>query len=156
MNTNELSPRNACVDENRRALLTATFGVAITSFFAGATTLVLAQEIKPKFEYIPSKLGIDYYALAPSPLAEILSQGELEWMENATPVFGEKSARYWKGVSKSVATGNLSKVMIDWIQQFSPNMLTKFAVGLHPQDPKYGGLWSVGTNHVASGLANNS
>jgi len=58
------------------------------SLLLGSTLLLFsrsawADSTKPQFEYIPSKLGIDYRSLAPSPLAEMLSQGEVEWMKNA-------------------------------------------------------------------------
>ena len=118
-----------------------------------------AEESKPtaKFEYIPSKLGIDYRALAPSPLAEMLSQGEVEWMENAPSKYGNKAGRLWKlSISKKVSTGAISRSVIEKLRAYTPNMLTKFAVGLNPQDTKYGYLWSIGTNHIAQKLAGKS
>ena len=116
-----------------------------------------AETKTTKFEYIPSKLGIDYRALAPSPLAELLSQGEVEWMKNAPTKYGAKAGRLWKlSISKKVSTGAISESVIDKLREYTPNMLTKFAVGLHPQDPKYGYLWSIGTNHVARKLSGKS
>ena len=157
MNKKLLSFHRACVDENRRALLKSTLGLMVTGIFAGTTAQVLAQETKSKFEYIPSKLGIDYYALAPSPLAEILSQGEVEWMENAPVDYGEDTISVWKDeLAPEIATGAIAMVTIENLRDFTPSMLAKFAVGLNPQDKKYGYLWSIGTNHVARKLAGKS
>ena len=154
MNQKYFETHHGCVDENKRVLLKTTFGVVITSIFAGATTQVLAQETKSKFEYIPSKLGIDYYALAPSPLAEMLSQGEVEWMENARADYAEDTVEVWKDdLAPEIATGAVSEITIENLREFTPKMLTKFSVGLHPQDKKYGYLWAIGTNYIASGLA---
>jgi len=109
-----------------------------------------------KFEYIPSKLGIDYRALAPSPLAEMLSQGEVEWLENASSKYGEDTADFWKlSISKKVSTGAISQSVIDKLRSYTPNMLAKFTA-LNPQDEKYGYLWSVGTNFIARKLAGKS
>lgn len=114
--------------------------------FAGTKTV--------RFEYIPSKLGIDYRALAPSPLAELLSQGEVEWMKNAKVDYGGDTSAVWKDeLAPEIATGAIAIITIENLREFTPNMLTKFAIGLHPQDPKYSGLWSVGTNYVARNLA---
>ena len=132
---------------NRRSLLIGSVAML-------ASLPAWADDQKPRFEYIPSKLGIDYYELAPSPLAEILSQGEAEWMVNASSKYGEKAGRLWKrSISKKVSTGAISQSVIDKLRAYTPNMLTKFAVGLNPQDSKYSGLWSVGTNQVARKLA---
>lgn len=116
-----------------------------------------AETQTEKFKYIPSKLGIDYRALAPSPLAEMLSQGEVEWMENARADYGEDTIAVWKDeLLPQIVTGAVSQITIENLQDFTPNMLTKFAVGLHPQDKKYGYLWSIGTNQIARKLAGKS
>jgi hypothetical protein len=136
---------------SRRNILLSSF-----SFFA-LPTMGFAESKTVQFEYIPSKLGIDYRALAPSPLAEMLSQGEVEWMENAPSKYGSKAGRLWKlSISKKVSTGAISQSVIEKLRAYTPNMLTKFAVGLNPQDTKYGYLWSVGTNHLARKLAGKS
>jgi len=120
-------------------------------------SIALAETKKPVFEYIPSKLGIDYRALAPSPLAEMLSQGEVEWMMNALVDYGEDTSNVWENeLAPEIATGAIAKITIENLREFTPNMLTKFAVGLHPQDPKYGYLWSEGTLFVAERLAGKS
>lgn len=113
----------------------------------------VTKDFSSQFEYVESKLGIDYRKMAPSPLAEMLSQGEVEFRNSATLKFAEKTPRYWKGISKSVSKGNISKSMIGRLREYTPLMLQQFAVGLNPQDPKYGGLWSVGTNYIARKLA---
>ena len=136
---------------SRRTFLCTSLSVL---FFPAAS---FAETKTTKFEYIPSKLGIDYRAMAPSPLAELLSQGEVEWMENAKVDYGEDTAGAWvEEIAPRVATGAVSEITIENLRDFTPNMLTKFAVGLHPQDPKYSGLWSVGTNYVARKLAGKS
>ena len=87
-------------------------------------------------------------------MAEILSQGEVEWMKNAYSKYGEDTADFWKlSISKKVSTGAISESVIDKLREYTPNMLTKFAVGLHPQDPKYGYLWSIGNLFVAERFA---
>jgi len=126
---------------------------------SGASLLcfpVQAEDTKQtvQFEYIPSKLGIDYRALAPSPLAEMLSQGEVEWMKNAPSKYGDKAGRLWKrSISKKVSTGAISESVIEKLRAYTPNMLTKFAVGLNPQDKKYSYLWSIGNLFVAESFA---
>lgn len=136
---------------SRRIFLCTSFSALffpITSF---------AETKTAQFEYIPSKLGIDYRALAPSPLAELLSQGEVEWMENAPTKYGAKAGRLWKlSISKKVSTGAISQSVIDKLREYTPNMLTKFAIELHPQHSKYGGLWSVGNLFVAERFAGKS
>lgn len=135
---------------SRRSIL---LGFASSLFL----TPLSAEDTKARFDYIPSKLGIDYRALAPSPLAEILSQGEVEWMQNALVDYGEDTIPVWKDeLVPQIATGAVSQITIENLQDFTPNMLTKFAVGLNPQDPKFGGLWSVGTNQIARRLAGKS
>ena len=106
------------------------------------------------FEYIPSTLGIDYRELVPSPLAEMLSQGEVEWLKNAREAFAEDTEGAWaEEIAPQVAKGEISIVMIENLQEFTPQMLTIFAAGLHPDDPVHGGLWSVGNAFIASKLA---
>lgn len=135
----------------RRSFLAGCILLQMNILFSA--TPLNAEEPQSHFEYIPSKLGIDYRKMAPSPLAEMLSQGEVEFRNSATSKFAEKTPRYWKGISKSVSKGNLSKSMIGRLREYTPLMLQQFAVGLNPQDPKYGGLWSVGTNYIARKLA---
>lgn len=118
---------------------------------------IFAGSDQPRFEYVPSKLGINYRTIAPSPLAEILSQGEREWMENARMDFGEDTVAAWKEeLVPYLSKGQLSRFMIESLQEFTPKMLTKFAAGLDPQHPKFGGLWSVGNAYIASRLAGES
>jgi hypothetical protein len=132
---------------SRRTFLLSSFS------FLTLTTMGFAETKAVKFEYIPSKLGIDYRALAPSPLAEMLSQGEVEWMKNASKKYGEDTADFWKlSISKKVSTGAISQSVIDKLRSYTPNMLTKFTA-LNPQDTKYGGLWSVGNLFVAERFA---
>jgi len=132
-----------------------SFLFSATSFLA-MPSLALAEDTKPTFKYIPSKLGIDYRALAPSPLAEILSHGEVEWMENAVVDYGEDAGDVWiKETVPFLANGTPSKLMIEDLRDFTPNMLTKFTA-LDYDDAKYGYLWSIGTNYVARKLAGKS
>jgi len=106
-----------------------------------------------RFEYVPSKLGIDYRALAPSPLAEMLSQGEVEWLKNAPVDYGEDTNTVWQNeLIPQIATGAVSQITIENLRDFTPNMLTKFTA-LNPQDEKYGYLWSIGNLFVAERLA---
>ena len=134
----------------RRSLLLGTASIL-------ASLPAWAEEQNPRFEYIPSKMGINYYDLAPSPLAEILSQGEVEWMENAEIDYGEDTIPVWRDeLTPQIATGAVSQITIENLRDFTPNMLAKFAVGLNPQDPKYGGLWSVGNLFVAQRFAGKS
>ena len=106
------------------------------------------------FEYAPSTLGIDYRELAPYPLGAMLSQGEIEWLEKARDDYAEDTEEVWKEeMVDEVASGAISQLTIENLQDFTPQMLTAFAAGLDPSDPIYGGLWSVGTNYIASKLA---
>ena len=159
-----VSSHHENVGENRRAVLKTLLGSAALATVLGTTQLaqsVLADEVAPAktekkvvFEYVESKLGIDYRKLAPSPLAEMLSQGEGEWMKNAVVDYEEDTAEAWKEeLVPQIAKGAISNAAIENLRAFTPKMLSKFAVGLHPQDPKYGGLWSVGTNFVSEKLA---
>ncbi len=106
------------------------------------------------FEYIPSTLGIDYRELAPSPLAEMLSQGEVEWLKNAREDYAEDTEEVWsEEIASTIASGKISILIIENLQDFTPQMLTSFAAGLDHQNPTYGGLWSIGNAFIASKLA---
>lgn len=135
--------------------LLRSFGLAAFVTLAPVTPLTeRATAEETVFEYIPSTLGIDYRELAPSPLAEMLSQGEVEWLKNAREDYAEDTEEVWKHeIAPQVATGAMSMLVIENLQEFMPKLLTTFAAGLHPNDPVYGGLWSIGTHHIASNLA---
>lgn len=136
----------------RRSFLAGCIFLQMNIIFSA--TRLNAEEPQSHFEYIDSKLGIDYRKMAPSPLAEMLSQGEVEWMENASTKYGDKTARLWrKSISKRVADATVNGSIIEKLRNFTPQMLLQFAVGLNPQDPKYGGLWSVGNAYIASKFA---
>jgi hypothetical protein len=135
---------------SRRSFLLSSFS------FLAVPTMGFAETEKTRFEYIPSKLGIDYRALAPTPLAEMLSQGEVEWMENAVVDYGEDTEGAWvEEIAPQVATGAISQITIENLREFTPQMLIKFTA-LDFRDSKYSGLWSVGTNYVARKLAGKS
>lgn len=141
--------------ERREFLKKASLGILAVATVVGAAGIarqVLAGEINKgtvAFDYVPSKLGIDYRKLAPSPLAEILSQGEPEWMKNAKVNYEEDTVEVWKeDLAPEIATGAISMITIENLREFTPKMLTKFTA-LNPQDPKYGGLWSVGNLFIA-------
>lgn len=136
----------------RRSFIAGCIFLQMTIIFSA--TPLNAEEPKSQFEYVESKLGIDYRKMAPSPLAEMLSQGEDEFRNNATSKFAGKTPRYWKGISKSVSKGNISKGMIGRLREYTPLMLQQFAVGLNPQDPKYGYLQSIGALFVSEKLTN--
>ena len=138
------------------------FKITRRSLFLGGLAFFVcpptfADSSKSKFEYIPSKIGIDYRKLAPSPLAEILSHGEGEWIENALTDYGSDTKGAWKEeMAPEIASGAISIFTIEEMKWYTPNMLIKFAVGLNPTDPKYGVLWSVGNAYVAGQLADKS
>ena len=104
----------------------------------------------PVFEYRPSQLGIDYYALAPSPMAELLSQGEGEWLENAWSGYEEDTRDAWKEeLVPQIVTGAVSKATIRDLEDFTPKMLRKFAVGLDPKNKKYRYLFAIGSRFLS-------
>lgn len=106
-------------------------------------------EQSQRFEYIPSKLGIDYRAIAPSPLAEMLSQGEGEWMKNALADYEEDTIEVWKDefvpqLVKGLSSKSMDKDMAD----FTPKMLLLFS-SMPLEQEKYRGLTSTGLAYFA-------
>ena len=165
MGNNTKLPTTKGSEENldrRKFLKKAGLGAIALATVAGTAGLakdVLAGEVTPistnetKFEYVESKLGINYRDIAPSPLAEMLSQGEDEWRKNAVVRYGDKTDRYWeKGVVPKVSNGAISENMIEKLRAYTPEMLTKFTA-LDPNDPKYRYLWSIGTLFISEKLA---
>ena len=126
---------------DRRNFLKSSLGALASATVLGTASLAqeaLAQEVTPvsnttqdKFadiEYRESELGIDYHALADAPVDAMLSQGEVEFMENATPVFGDETAQIWgHDMAVEIATGRVSKATVEDMREFTPNMLLSFA-----------------------------
>ena len=153
---------------DRRSFLEKGFaalaGLTIAST-TGLATQVLAGEVgQPKitpvstkpatFEYVESKLGINYREMAPNPLDAMLSQGELEWMKNAKADYDEDTEGAWKEeIVPQLSKGAISNAAIQELRDYTPQMLQQFAVGLSPQDPIYGYLQSIGTSFVSGRLA---
>lgn len=98
-------------------------------------------------QYRESDIGIDYRALAESPLAEMLSQGEAEFFENATPIFGDETEEAWQDMSAEIGTGAVSNYTVEGMREFTPNMLRKFAL-IGSQHPLYSYLSSEGALFV--------
>lgn len=125
---------------DRRNFLKNALGALASATVLGTASLAqetLAQEVTPvsenlsdfsDIEYRESKLGIDYHALADAPVDAMLSQGEAEFMENATPVFEEETAEAWGHyMAPEIATGRVSKATVESMREFTPNMLLSFA-----------------------------
>lgn len=153
MPKNHIDPaHDECVDENKRALLKnslAAVAVATVAGTAGLAQSVLADEVTPvvaestdDFSDIPyreSELGIDYKTLADFPVSHMLSQGEAEWMKNASAEdeYGEDAAEAWGHETVAfVGEGRVSKAMIEDLRLFTPNMLLSFG-RIDPNHPKY-------------------
>lgn len=131
--------------------------IAIVSLLSFASLQVWGNDVSPGeavFEYVPSKLDIDYHELAPYPLGAILSQGEVEWLQNAEADYADDTNEVWRDdLVLELSLGTISEVTIENLHEFTPRMLTTFAAGLDPSDPVYGGLWSVGNAFIASKVA---
>ena len=78
-------------------------------------------------EYRESDIGIDYRAIAEPPLDVMLSHGEVEFFEKATPVFGGETAEVWREMSVEIATGGVSNFTINDMKEFTPKMLSGFS-----------------------------
>ena len=175
-NTSQTHPDT--VDENKRGLLTGLGALAVATVTGTASvaqellsceipkdTSALVSYTSPSetpekteevvWEYIPSKLGIDYRALAPSPMAELLSQGEVEWMERAEEVFGDERGDIWKNdFLPEVASGAISEYTARDMREFTPNMLRTFAVAIDRNiHPQYSLLQSYGASAVLDQVA---
>ena len=134
--------------------------VVVSAFLLIGSVTVFAQEEQveetaSRFEYVPSQIGIDYWELTDwhSPMSEILSQGEQEFLTNAAPVFGDESPEMWRGVSRIVANNTTSRATINGLRRFTPDMLRMMAVGLDPNDPIYAYIWSEAGLFVSEDLA---
>ncbi len=146
------------MDTNKRTLLKGGFGAIALAAIArpiGLAQTVWADEAtpdKPSLPSIPyraSELGINYHELAPSPLAEMLSQGEAEWLKNASAKYGAKAGPLWKrSISKTLAAGTPSESTIEKIKKFTPEMLRSFS-RLDHRDPTYGGLSAAGSLFIS-------
>lgn len=120
---------------------------------AGLAQAVLAQEITPASQqegivvaYRESELGIDYRALADAPVDAMLSQGEAEFMANATAVFGDEAAQLWgHDMAIEIGTGRISEFTVHDMREFTPNMLLSFSQ-IDPNHPKYMLLQTAGEN----------
>ena len=120
---------------------------------AGLAQAVLAQEITPASQqegmvvaYRESELGIDYRALADTPVDAMLSQGEAEFMANATAVFGDETTEAWGHyMAPEIGSGRVSKATVESMREFTPNMLLSFSQ-IDPNHPKYMLLQTAGEN----------
>lgn len=102
-------------------------------------------------DYRESDIGIEYRAIAESPLAEMLSQGEVEFFENATPVFGDETAESWRFMSAEIATGAVSNFTVEDMKEFTPDMLRGFS-HISLAHPIYGRLSSLGSLFISEGF----
>lgn len=86
--------------------------------------------------YVDSQLNLDYRALAPSPVAEILSQAEAERLAHASDLSGaqrdELAAKWRDLVEKLLAgtlpgsfTGTASEPSLDELRALTPNALAQ-------------------------------
>lgn len=104
------------------------------------TPVVAAEEIA----YRESELGIDYRAIADAPVDAMLSQGEAEWMANASKEFGDEAAEIWaQDMAVEIGSGRISEFTEKDMREFTPNMLLAFST-IDPNHPKYLLLASVG------------
>ena len=129
---------------NRRILI-------FTAVAALASAPLSAQETATERLYRESDIGIDYRAIAEPPLDVMLSHGEVEFLEKATPVFGDETAEIWQEMSAQIGTGAVSNFTILDMREFTPNMLMRFAL-IGSQHPKYSYLSSEGALFVSEGL----
>ena len=153
------------LDEGKRALFTVALGAIVAATASGTASMaeeLLVGAIPPvktdviNIPYRESELGINYYDLAPSPLAEMLSQGEAEWLLNATAKYGNKAGPFWvRSISKKLATGAPSESIIEKIRAFTPEMLRSFSQIDH-RDPKYGRLSAEGSLFISEQFATNT
>jgi hypothetical protein len=139
---NTTNPLNAETGEKKldRRSFMAHAGAAIAGATVATASLaraVLAEETTPIAErpedfsdipYRESELGIDYRAIAEFPVDHMLSQGEAEFMENASDVFGDDTAETWGHfMAPEIGSGGVSEYTIEGMREFTPNMLLSFA-----------------------------
>jgi hypothetical protein len=80
--------------------------------------------------FVESRLGIDYRALAPSPVADILSQAEVEYLGNTDASLGDATV-FWSALTSGLLAGTLagsftgagSEPSLDNLRIQSPNAL---------------------------------
>lgn len=143
---------------NRRGIVKAAAAVVLSVTLAQAPQ---AQEASPAAEDLPqaadyraedfadipyreSEIGIDYHALADFPVDHMLSQGEVEWMENASEMFGDQTAETWGHyVAPEIGSGRVAEYTVQGMKDFTPKMLLSFA-RLAPNEPRYGILREAG------------
>jgi hypothetical protein len=145
------------IDSSKRDFLKGAVIGAATVATSGLATRVLAGEKEVKFPLIPSQLGLDakYRQLeeADSPIGALFSFAEQEWIKNATPVFKEETGLAWtEEMLPRLISGKFSDYDIQDLREFCPQFLTKCAVGVYSEHPKYGSLWSVGSFHISEKL----
>lgn len=105
---------------------------------------VLAADIKAtNISYRESAHNIDYKKLADSPVAEMLSIGEDEWMKNAAEDYEEDTLGVWRDhMIPEISSWKISKWTISELEEYTPKMLVMFA-DIDINHPKYGFLSSV-------------
>lgn len=126
----------------------ATAGLAQQALADEVTQVaeVVSEDDFSDIPYRESELGIDYHALADFPVDHMLSQGEAEWMENASDPdeYGEDAAEAWgHEMAPYIGEGRVSEFMIDEMKSYTPNMLLSFA-RLPVNHPKYGLIEAYG------------
>lgn len=118
----------------------ATAGLAQQALADEVTQVadVVGEDDFSDIPYRESELGIDYHALADFPVSHMLSQGEAEFMENASPVFGDETAQIWgHDMAVEIGAGRVSEFTVNDMKEFTPNMLLSFA-RLPANHPRYG------------------
>lgn len=89
-------------------------------------------------------------------MAELLSQGEGEWLANARTNYGTDTEGAWtEEFIPEVASGLVSKMTIMEMEKYTPNMLRTFAVGLDPKNKKYRYLFAIGSRFLSGQVSSN-
>ena len=73
-----------------------------------------------------SALGIDYSALVGNQMADLLLQGEQEWLANAPAEYGADAGEVWAGdVLHELLAGALSDASLEDLERFAPRMMAR-------------------------------
>lgn len=103
--------------------------------------------------YQESRLGLSYRDIASSPVSEILSQGEVEYLSNINKsvqlgvMSQEDVAPLWKGLINGALsgslprfTGNAREPQAEILRLDTPNMVKRLRACVSPSDPRFGHL----------------